>query len=298
MDRHRGVAPSSVLTSQVCTYESIHSPQLLRWSARLRPMWDPDGTETREVFDHRKMWEWLFICESLREAGMLQPGRRGLGFGVGREALVSLFAGMGCTLVATDLGAEQAQAAGWTDTGSEFAGGLAGLNDYGFCPPEEFRQRVDYRDLDMNHLPDDLRDFDFTWSSCAFEHLGSLAAGMDFVVNQMQCLKPGGLAVHTTELNVSSDTDTIAEGGTVLYRRWDIEDLVRRLRSDGHRIAYDLSEGSQPADRHIDIPPFTNTHLRTRLGEFVTTSLALVIQKDGGAGAWRSRAKRLLARQR
>src|ERR1035437_822187 len=88
MDGHPGVAPSSVLTSQVCTYESIHSPQLLRWSARLRPMWDPDGTDTREVFDHRKMWEWLFICESLREAGMLQPGRRldGDRFGVRRWA--------------------------------------------------------------------------------------------------------------------------------------------------------------------------------------------------------------------
>jgi hypothetical protein len=286
-----------VLTSQVCTYESIHSPQLMRWSARLRPMWDPEGTETRDVFDHRKMWEWLFICEALREAGVLQPGRRGLGFGVGREALVSLFAGMGCHLVATDLGAEQARAAGWTDT-EQYAGGLAGLNEYGFCPPEEFQERVVYRELDMNAIPGDLRDFDFTWSSCAFEHLGSLAAGMDFVVAQMQCLKPGGIAVHTTELNVSSETDTITEGGTVLYRRGDIEDLVRRLRADGHRIAYDLSEGTRTEDRHVDVPPFSNTHLRTKLGEYVTTSIALVIQKGGGPRSWRSRARRVLARRR
>jgi hypothetical protein len=261
-------------------------------------MWDPDGTETRDVFDHRKMWEWLFICEALREAGMLQAGRRGLGFGVGREALVSVFAGMGCHLVATDLGAQRARDAVWTESNDQYAGGLAGLNEYGFCPPDEFQERVEYRDLDMNAIPDDLRDFDFTWSSCAFEHLGSLAAGMDFVVAQMQCLKPGGIAVHTTELNVSSDTDTIAEGGTVLYRKRDIEDLVRRLRADGHRIAYDFSEGRRSEDRHVDVPPFSNTHLRTKLGEYVTTSIALVIKKNAGPGAWRSRAKHLLARQR
>jgi hypothetical protein len=267
-----------VLTSQVCTYESIHSPQLMRWSARLRPMWDPEGTETRDVFDHRKMWEWLFICEALREAGVLQPGRRGLGFGVGREALVSLFAGMGCHLVATDLGAEQARAAGWTDT-EQYAGGLAGLNEYGFCPPEEFQERVVYRELDMNAIPGDLRDFDFTWSSCAFEHLGSLQAGADFLVAQMACLKPGGIAVHTTEYTVSSNDATVEAGATVLYRRRDIEALIARLRRAGHAIDIDYTEGSTPEDLHVDTPPFTDVHLRTTLGEYVTTSLALIIEK-------------------
>ena len=85
-------------------------------------------------------------------------------------------------------------------------------------------------------MPDDLRGFDFTWSSCAFEHLGNLAAGCDFVVEQMRCLAPGGVAVHTTELNVSSDDRTVESGATVLYRRRDIEDLAARLRRLGYRI--------------------------------------------------------------
>ncbi len=38
-------------------------------------------------------------------------------------------------------------------------------------------QRVQYRYVDMSEIPDDLTGFDFTWSSCAFEHLGDLAAG-------------------------------------------------------------------------------------------------------------------------
>ena len=268
-----------MLTSQLCTLDSLDSPELLAWSDRLRPMWDPDGTDPRRVMLHRKMWEWLFICQALAERGRLEPGRRGLGFGVGREPLVALFAGMGCEIVATDLDPEQARAAGWTDSGVEYTGGLDGLNDHRLCPADEFAQRVTYRHVDMNDVPGDLRGFDFTWSSCAFEHLGDLAAGTSFVVEQMRCLAPGGVAVHTTELNVSSNELTVDSGATVLYRRRDIEALADRLRRLGYRIECDLTEGESPADRHVDVPPFTDTHLRTTLGEHVTTSVGLVIEK-------------------
>lgn len=271
-----------MLTSQPCTYASLTSPELQVWADRLRPMWDPEGTDQRPTMVHRKMWEWLYICEALSRAGMLAPGRRGLGFGVGREPLVALFASLGCEIVATDLDPERASAAGWTESGQEYSGGADGLNDAGLCPEADFEQRVRYRHVDMNHIPDDLVDFDFTWSSCAFEHLGTLAAGADFVVRQMDCMTPGGLAVHTTELNVSSDEDTIESGATVLYRRRDIRELVARLRRLGYLIEVDLTDGDAPADRHVDVPPFSDTHLRTVLGEHVTTSVGLVIGKPIG----------------
>lgn len=245
-------------------------------------MWDPDGTDPRPTMVHRKMWEWLFICEALDRGGMLAPGRRGVGFGVGREPLVALFASMGCEILATDLEPEQARASGWTESGQEYTGGLAGLNDAGLCPADEFGRRVRYRHVDMNHVPGDLRGFDFAWSSCAFEHLGSLDAGAAFVVRQMDCLVPGGLAVHTTELNLSSDEETVASGATVLYRRRDVRDLAARLRRRGFLIECDLTEGDAPEDLHVDVPPFSDTHLRTRLGEFVTTSVGLVVAKPAG----------------
>jgi hypothetical protein len=267
-----------VLTSQLCTHASLTSPELRVWSDRLRPMWDPDGTDRRPVMLHRKMWEWLFICQALSERDMLQPGRQGLGFGVGREPLVPLFAALGCQLVATDLGPEEAQAAGWTATGDEYAGDLAALNQHGLCPPDQFADRVGYRHVDMNRIPGELTGFDFTWSSCAFEHLGDLTAGTDFVVNQMRCLVPGGVAVHTTELNLSSDDRTVEAGPTVLYRRRDLQELAARLRRLGYRISLDLTEGDTPDDRHVDAPPFSDTHLRTTLGELVTTSVGLIIE--------------------
>jgi hypothetical protein len=228
---------------------------------------------------HRKMWEWLYICQALGERDMLRAGRRGVGFGVGREPLVALFAALGADIVATDLDPSSARAAGWTDTGDEYTGGLAGLNDHRLCPPEEFDDRVRYRFVDMRQIPDDLVGFDFSWSSCAFEHLGDLSAGLDFVVAQMRGLNPGGVAVHTTEFNVSSNERTVETGATVLYRRADIEALITRLRREGFAITCDFTEGVTPADRHVDVPPFSDTHLRTTLGEFVTTSIGLIVEK-------------------
>ena len=88
--------------------------------------------------------------------------------------------------------------------------------------------------------------------------LGTLAAGADFVVAQMDCLRPGGVAVHTTEYLVSSDDSprpTVEEGGTVFYRRSDIEDLVDRLHRAGHAIDMDYTLGTTPDDLHVDVRP-------------------------------------------
>jgi SAM-dependent methyltransferase len=251
-------------------------------------MWAAGG-DAREVMLHRKMWEWLFIAEALRERGMLAPGRTGLGFGVGHEPLVALFAADGCDVVATDQPHESAVASGWTDSETEWAAGLESLNTHGLCPDDEFGRRVRYRPVDMNAIPADLRGFDFTWSSCALEHLGTLGAGADFVAAQMDCLRPGGVAVHTTEYLVSSDEETVQAGGTVFYHRRDIEELAGRLRRAGHAIDVDYTEGTAPEDLHVDVPPYSDVHLRTRLGGYVTTSLALVITKGVGRGRLRSR---------
>ena len=112
-----------MLRSQLCSAESLRSPALRAWAERLRPMWAA-GDDAREVMLHRKMWEWLFIAEALRERGMLAAGRRGVGFGVGQEPLVALFADAGCDVVATDQPHESAVASGWTDSEVEWSGGL------------------------------------------------------------------------------------------------------------------------------------------------------------------------------
>jgi hypothetical protein len=254
--------------SQGCTFAQIESPEFRSWCARLHV--------PRLV--HRKLWEWCFILQVLTVHGASEPGKRGLGFGVGNEPLAAWLAACGCTLVTTDLPDDADRADEWRKT-NQHATRLADLVHADICPPERFLERVSFRPVDMNDVPDDLRDFDFTWSACAIEHLGDLEAGWRFFERQLECLRPGGIGVHTTEFNVSSDVDTLTDGHTVLYRRCDIEALVTRMRARGHDMQVTFALGTSPEDLHVDVEPYTNTHLRMTTGPFVNTSFGLVVRK-------------------
>lgn len=281
-------------TSRPCTVTELTSSAYLRWAATLRPAWDESG-DGPPVYIHRKLWEWLFICTTLEEAGMLRPGRRGLGFGVGGEPLAAAFAARGCRIVATDLPPDDAARSEWGEPGREFVGELAGLNSDGLCDPETFAANVTYRPVNMNEIPDDLTGFDFVWSACAFEHLGSIGNGLEFLSRQMRCLRPGGVAVHTTEFNVGSDDETLDHTGTVLFRRRDLAGVAHRLRRDGHRVEVEFDTGDRPEDLHVDSEPFTNVHLKLSLGGFVTTSYGMVIVKASPLAAARAAARRRVA---
>ncbi|MGO8870791.1 MAG: class I SAM-dependent methyltransferase [Acidimicrobiales bacterium] len=275
------------LRSALCTERSLTSPELVAWADRIRPAWDLSGSGV-PVYVHRKLWEWLYIIEALAERDLLRAGRSGLGLGVGQDPLAALFASLGCTVVATDVGCDQAAQDGWVAS-NQHASDLSQLNSCGICDPDRFSERVRFREVDMRSIPEDLRGFDFTWSACAFEHLGSLAAGQEFVLRQMDCLRPGGIAVHTTEFNVGSNWSTVGTGQTVLYRRRDIGRLVRQLRRLGHQVDVDFAAGTGPADVHVDDEPWTDTHLKVRFHGFVTTSLALIMEKgpSGSSRPWR-----------
>jgi hypothetical protein len=254
--------------SQACTYRQIRDAAYERWCATL----------AMPHLCHRKQWEWCYIAQVLATAGMNRAGRRGLGFGVGTEPLVAYFASTASAIVATDLAADASAARRWAETG-QHAHAASELNRDGLCADEQFRELVTFRPVDMNAVPDDLEGFDFTWSSCALEHLGDLDAGIRFFLRQIDCLRPGGVGVHTTEYNVSSNNATVANGHTVLYRRRDIEELAREIARRGHSMEVTFGLGTEPADRHIDREPWSNTHLKIASGGYVVTSFGLVVTK-------------------
>jgi SAM-dependent methyltransferase len=259
---------SGLLKSCPCTQAQLESEALQQWIPRLKE---------RPAL-HRKLWEYAFICQALFERDMLRPGRRGLGFAVGREPLGSLFASFGCEIVATDLAEAEARKKGWTAS-QQHAAHLENINERGVCSPELFRQRVAFRAVDMRYIPSDLRDFDFVWSSCSFEHLGSLRRGERFIYAMTRCLKPGGVAVHTTELNVLSNTHTIDHANSNVYRRRDLERMASHLHRMGHQIELDFHLGDQPADWQIDRWPYKHQpHLKCQLDEHLCTSYGLIIE--------------------
>jgi cyclopropane fatty-acyl-phospholipid synthase-like methyltransferase len=256
--------------SQMATEAQCRSDAFYYWCEETRLPHEP-------IF-HRKLWEYAYILQCLSETGMMSPGRRGLGFGVGKEPLVAVMAARGCEVVATDLDIDEATKQGWAGSG-EYAATLEALNDRGICPAARFASHVIYRVADMNKIDADLIGFDFVYSSCAFEHVGSIELGLEFVKNSLKCLRPGGIAVHTTEFNVLSNDATIDHQQTVLFRRQDIDRLAAELLNQGHEIVLNYNPGSGPFDRHIDVPPWSGIHLKLQLEQYVTTSLGLLIKK-------------------
>ncbi|WP_230941679.1 hypothetical protein [Burkholderia multivorans] len=263
--------PGEFMPFSTCSVADFYHPRLLEICAMLNHHF---------VF-HRKLWEWVFVVHHLLESGKVKPGARGLVFGVGSERLPALFAKLGAQIVATDAPEDIGESKGWKATGQHSAT-LSQIRYEDIVDGSVFDERVSYETCDMNHIPDHLRDFDFNWSSCCFEHLGNLEAGKQFVINAVEkCLRVGGVAVHTTEFNLTSDDDTLESGQTVLYRRRDLLDLVGRLRSRGHDVRpFVVAPDSHPLDFHVDAPPYKSIpHLKLAYEKYVVTSAGLVVTR-------------------
>ncbi len=256
--------------SEACRLDHFLSPRYRYWCEKLREV----------PRFHRKQWEWVYICASLHERGLLKPGMRALGFGVGREPLVALFASMGVTVLATDQSPETATQGGWIETG-QHSTALAQLNPLGIADASDFAQRVSFRGLDMNAIHADLHDFDFCWSACSFEHLGSIRHGLDFIKQSMRTVKLGGYSIHTTELNLSSDILTYESPDLCLFRKSDFRQLAAELRAAGHSVApLCFYPGAHPLEQYVDLPPYKgDPHIRLEIGGYATTSFGIIVQR-------------------
>ena len=271
------------LQSKLCTQEDIEHPWLQHWCGQLHmhPMY------------HRKVWEDCYVLQALWEHGMLREGKRGLGFAVGTEILVSFFASRGIHVLATDIDASDERAAGWRGS-NQHAASRDALYKPWLVERQQFDRLCRYQPLDMNHIPRNLhRSFDFCWSVCSLEHVGSIEQGLQFALNSVECLVPGGIAVHTTEFNLHETGGTIDHWPTVLFQRSHIEALRERLAPRGHRMAeLCLDPGKGVLDRFVDVPPFEHQlrsslhyeaapHIKLSVDGFPVTSIGLIIQAGG-----------------
>lgn len=271
----------AMLKSTVCRYEHFLSPWYAKWT---KLMGFPTPVTLENNTSYRKIWEWSAIMQALDERGMLRAGKRGVGFAVGTESLPSIFAAHGVEILATDLPSEQSD--GYWDKGNQHASHLESIFHPNHVAEADFRRLVTFQPtnmMDLSALPD--ASFDFAWSSCAMEHLGSLEAGLDFTRNVMRILKPGGIAVHTTEYNCSSNDLTMTEGWNVIYREQDLRALDRSLRTMQCGLEpLDLDVGVHDFDLAYDPEPYFSTparHIKLQFGPFVATSFLLIARKAG-----------------
>ena len=280
-----GPPPAIKLGSKPSTQADIASDWAAYWCAKLK---------TPVIF-HRKIWEFAYVLQALHAHGVLRPGARGLGFGCGEEPIPSLLASYGIDVTVTDLSPEKSQDLGWKDTAQHTRSLEAAFKPH-LASREAFDRHVSLKYVDMNAIPETLRDYDFCWSICAFEHLGSIEKGMAFMENAMNTLRPGGVSVHTTEFNFMNDEETVDNWITVLFQRKHFIELATRLGAAGHAVMpLDFDVGADPMDKFIDMPPFVNElenssiaswakgahHIKLVVDGFPATCFGMVVIKDG-----------------
>jgi 2-polyprenyl-3-methyl-5-hydroxy-6-metoxy-1,4-benzoquinol methylase len=235
------------LASKPTTQRDVESPWFAYWCKELR---------ITPAF-HRKLWEYAFVLQALFDHGKLKSGQRALGFGCGEEPIASYLASKGIQVTVTDLDPSLSKGRGWIET-RQHASSL----DKAYKPEIVSRQRFDelvqLQYVDMNAIPAHLDgQYDFCWSICALEHLGSIEHGLRFVERAMRTLRPGGTAVHTTEFNYLSEDKTVDHMPVVLLLKKHVLDLRQRLEHAGYRVFdVDFDIGDGPLDGFIDVPPY------------------------------------------
>ena len=258
--------------SDLCRFEDMHAPEY--------------RAICNDVFKlpvnyQRKQWEWIYIYFRLFESKVLEPNKKGLGFGVGTEPLAAIFANLGCEVLATDAPAENNSE--WLETG-QHSSDISSLQHENIINNKEFNRLCSFKTLDMNihqEIPD---GYDFQWSSCVIEHLGGLDKIVSFLIASSSKLNNGGIAVHTTELNLTSNEKTYDHPQCYVFRRCDLDrlsEVLERNNLEMKSIIYNV--GSHPYNYVIDIPDINgfgnDLHLRSLIAGYVCTSVGLVIRK-------------------
>lgn len=223
---------------------------------------------------HRRLWECAFVLQALFEGEALLPEAKVLGLGPVDGSVISY------------LSRNEVHSTVLSASAPPFRDDLTDAFT--------FQKNVTVRPI-KNGLKG-LGGFDACWSIGQAGHMGSIRKGMDFMLECMKALKPGGLAVHVFDFNFADDEQTIDDWPSVLFQRRHIEALARELRARGHEPRpLDFHVGHQPLDRFIDIPPFDNdrteafnglwrdgwqsAHLKTSMDGFAVTSFGLICRR-------------------
>ncbi len=264
-----------MLKSKTIQFSDFSTLWYKKWSKLLN--------QQNEIFGikyHNKGWQNAAILQASDENGILKPGNTAIGFGVGIERIPSALAKLGLIVTATDQNFINGKKAGW-DNG-QLAHKVNDLNMYKICKPNVFKDKVRYENCDMNNIGSMYDDkYDLVWSNCALGHLGSIDNGLAFIENSLRCLKPGGIAVHTTEINIINGEDTLDSGGTVIFRLNDLSNLFYNLRKKGYECKpLDLNFGNLKEDYDIKFYPYEKENLlKINVAGYLVSQIVLIIRK-------------------
>jgi hypothetical protein len=265
--------PSSPnLQSEIVSERRFLEPEFFYWMYLLK--------ENPKL--HSKQFQFYAIMDrafSIKK-GSGSQSITAIGFGVGKEPIPSALVSLGYKVVATDY-FEGNIAKEWRSTGQQLEK-LLDLNQRKIVSNETFLDCCTLLNIDMNSIPSSLHEsFDFVWSSCALGHIGSYKKGLDFVLNSLKLLKPGGWAVHTTEIDKSNSTERFESPNLNFYKLSDLEealDNAERLGFTPLRIKEKSWDGI--SEKYIMSEPWEDKpHIRIEIFGREINSVVIQIQR-------------------
>ncbi len=262
------------MKSHSILFDDFSSKWYSDWSKNLKQT--PSG-KGKFALKANKFWQNAVMVEALHERGVLKSGKKCIGFGVGKERLPALFASIDIKVTATDQDFTKEKAKQWNN--DQLAQGAFSLNEDNICDNAKFDKNVEFLPLDMKSIAKRFYSkYDFLWSNCALGHLGSINSGLKFIEDSLKCLKPGGWAVHTTEINIVSNNETVSDGPTVIFRLGDIYELCKKLSKQGVLCSpFLLTNGESKQDQIVSLDPEWGTDsTKILIGGHIATQALLI----------------------
>lgn len=249
-----------MFSTRMSTFRDFRSEWFAKWKAIL-------NLDDR-IF--RKYWEYAVVSETLEANGLLSESRSGVGFGVGSDSLTTMIADRVKHVFATDLLPKE-----WEHVHQQF-GELSK------------HPKVTTGVVDMNWIQGKIEPeaFDFSYSVCSMDHCGTVWWTKRFLLNQLNCLKAGGIGVHTAEYTIN--LGMTREGTTVWLTSDDVVDICDLFEKLGHEAApVDWFIGDSIEDHVIDSYPYNGRiHLKCEASGKWGTCIVFAVRKKRDGVFW------------
>ncbi len=227
----------------------------------------PGGTDTF----HRKIWEFNQALYGLRMLRRLAPDSTALGIGCGHEELMYFLANRIARVVATDLYEG-------SYLGGESAADVLDHPDK-YAPFTYRADHLEVRRMDGLSLNAADRSFDIVFCLSSIEHFGRRRDKLQALKEMFRVLKPGGVAVVTTELVLNR-----LGLGTQYFSASTLASLTREAGFVMDE-PLDLRVEQEHAARPLALPmdAFMSPHVILRNFNTIYTSVSMFLLKPSAA---------------
>jgi SAM-dependent methyltransferase len=260
--------------NRLCCIEDWENSEIKEALAELQKL-------SSEGFIHRKDWEWALGIIAMRRFGKLNEKSTAIGVGAGREEVLFYVANKLKHVYATDL----YKVRNWMEAApSDFP-----ENPKKYAPFPYKEDALTVLRMDGTKLEFPSESFDIAFSFSSIEHFGGKnhSGALRSLKEIERVLKPGGLAVITTEYIINDK-----EHLEFFNRRTIYSDLIDKLERLKLVEPLDLRITSKTLDTVIDYSSIgvswnninndykrTHPHIVLRIKNILFTSIMLVFQK-------------------